>query len=342
MNIKTYLHSDVNSPTTLSEIKRVNEWVRPSTFFGVYAYATHSGASAFELQLGGNFWSATPSKWLFGIDYGRTQPQALKFMCSKANTEVRVVDGAWQVNQKGFLPRRDFHAKMSITLNESTSRFGMIVGSGNFSSSGLRKNIEAGVALQTDEREIYRNTIEPTFELTKALWDNATPAYEILDDYEERWSNSFQRSQQPEYEEKVDASGDVFWIEAGYVTKNRGLDKPGNQIDLPRGMANNFGFSPPDDLDANSTIGEVTFETPTGDLVSRNLRLGNNMMEKITLPIPEAHGFDIYDGKILVFQKTGDKFLMRALEGDDFETAFGDRLFNVKAMGSGRRYGFIS
>jgi hypothetical protein len=25
------------------------------------------------------------------------------------------------------------------------------------------------------------------------------------------------------------------------------------------------------------------------------------MMEKISLPIPETHGFDMYDGKVLVF-----------------------------------------
>ena len=73
-----------------------------------------------------------------------------------------------------------------------------------------------------------------------------------------------------------------------------------------------------------------------------NLRLGNNMMEKMSLPIPETHGFDIYDGKILVFRRAGGAFLMSALEAADFETAFGDRLDDVRAMGSGRRYGFIA
>ncbi len=33
---------------------------------------------------------------------------------------------------------------------------------------------------------------------------------------------------------------------------------------------------------------------------------------------------------------------MRALEADDFETAFSDRLSQVKVMGSGRRYGHIT
>ena len=67
------------------------------------------------------------------------------------------------------------------------------------------------------------------------------------------------------------------------------------------------------------------------------------MMEKLSLPIPEAHGFDIYDGKILVFHRAeGGRFVMRALEADDFETAFGDRLSEVRVMTSGRRYGHIT
>lgn len=64
-------------------------------------------------------------------------------------------------------------------------------------------------------------------------------------------------------------------------------------------------------------------------------------MEKITLPIPETHGFDLYDGKVLVFQRTEQGFRMSALEATDFEAAFGDRLSVVMTMGSGRRYGHI-
>ncbi len=63
----------------------------------------------------------------------------------------------------------------------------------------------------------------------------------------------------------------------------------------------------------NSAVGEVTFDPPAGGLVSNNLRLGNNMMEKISLPIPETHGFEMYDGKVLVFSPDNGRFRMRAL-----------------------------
>jgi hypothetical protein len=64
-------------------------------------------------------------------------------------------------------------------------------------------------------------------------------------------------------------------------------------------------------------------------------------MEKITLPIPETHGFDIYDGKVLVFKREANAFGLNALEVADFEAAFGDRLLAVRTMASGRRYGRV-
>src|SRR6185437_11333125 len=97
-------------------------------------YATQSGAASFDLEFGANFWQHTPSRWLFGLDYGRTQPQALRFMLAKQNTNIRLFDGAWVIDQEGFIPRRDFHAKMALLLNPKVNLYGMVVGSGNFSS----------------------------------------------------------------------------------------------------------------------------------------------------------------------------------------------------------------
>lgn len=344
MNLNTFLHQVAESPTTISEIKRIHNQVEAKKFLGLYAYATQSGAVLFDLELGTEFWDGTVSKWVFGIDYGRTQPQALQMIASKKNTEVRIYDGAWVVNQSGFLPRRDFHAKMAVLINQDNELSGMVVGSGNFSSNGLRKSIEAGASICTHNKNDFHISLNSTHTIADLIWKDATPLEEILDKYEKSWSASFRRQVpegQPE-KEPDHGKNDIFWIEAGYVTKNRGADKPGNQIDFPRGMAKYFGFNPPDDQKANSVIGEISFETPTGELVSKNLRLGNNMMEKVTLPIPEQFGFDIYDGKILVFQPTDGRFLMRALEADDFETAFGDRLAKVRTMASGRRYGHIT
>jgi HKD family nuclease len=341
MKLRTFLHRDLNSPTTLSEIKRAHDWIGSEEYLGIFAYATQSGASSFSIAMSPPFWAGTQSRWLFGLDYGRTQPQALRIIGGKPNAEVRVYDGAWIVEQQGFLPRRDFHAKSSILANRTNGRSGMIVGSGNFSSNGLRKSIEAGASLCTEVQAEYESKIRNIETMANDLWAQATPLDDILEIYEERWKADFASVTAEEAEADQPAS-DMFWIEAGYVTQNRGPDHPGNQIDFPRGMSRFFGFNPPANLARNSVIGTITFEPPSGGLVSRDLRLGNNLMEKITLPIPETHGLDLYDGKVLVFRRSGNQFKMWALEADDFLTAFGNRLYDIKAMGSGRRYGQIA
>ena len=65
------------------------------------------------------------------------------------------------------------------------------------------------------------------------------------------------------------------------------------------------------------------------------------MMEKITLPHPETHGLDMYEGKILVFAKHEGHFRIWALEVEDFDATFKHRVAHVRTMGSGRRYGHI-
>lgn len=342
MEAQAFIQSIEGHSTTLSELQRACECIKPEDFLGLYAYATQSGAIAFDLAFGHGFWEVTPSRWLFGIDYGRTQPQALKFIIEKPNTSVRIHDGAWVVEKDGFLPRQDFHMKAGFLVNATEARFGMVVGSGNFSSNGLRHATECGAGFHAKTEAEFNQTFSAAFKAADALWEVATPAEDIIELYEERWK-AFEVMEgdgaevpPPNYEEVK-----AFWIEAGYVTRNRGPHKPGNQIDMPRGMNRYFGFNAPDQLPVNSVIGNVTFEPPVGGLVSNNLRLGNNMMEKISLPIPETHGFDMYDGKVLVFSSQNGHFRMRALEAADFEAAFGHRLAAVQVMGSGRRYGYI-
>ena len=242
----------------MSEIRRLHGEVATTDFLGLYAYATQSGAALFDLALGGTFWAATPSRWIFGIDYGRTQPQALRFMCSRPNVEIRIHDGTYVVDQRGFLPRRDFHAKMAMLMNQENDLSGMVVGSGNFSSNGLRKSVEAGASVITHAAEEFESVLRPTLSAATLLWEQATPVSDILNVYEERWSASFFRrvaENQPNVEADLGATP-IFWIEAGYVTKNRGPNRPGNQIDFPRGMSKYFGFNPPPDLPVNSVIGD--------------------------------------------------------------------------------------
>jgi hypothetical protein len=343
MNVSSFIHGGPAVPTTLSEIERTYDWVAPAHFTGAFAYATQSGFAAFSLAMGVNFWAQTQTRWLFGLDYGRTQPKALRSVLHKEHTAVRIFDGAWIIDNDGFLPRRDYHAKLCLQINPDQNRFGLVVGSGNFSSNGLRNSVEAGATLLANSIEELNPAIRPSLLRLDALWDEATPAEDLIDAYEERWLDSFARrgGQGVDYAEGIPEAVEMFWIEAGYVTKNRGPNKPGNQIDLPRGMSTYFGFGPAPDMPPRSVIGPLTLQPPLGDPVTRDLRLGNNSMEKITLPTPEEHGFDMYDGKVLVFRRVANGFVLNALELADFEAAFGSRLTSVETMASGRRYGHL-
>lgn len=342
MNTELFFQQGPNARTTLSELDRIRNLVEPTESLSLFAYATQSGLAAFDLEFGSSFWLNTATRWLFGIDYGRTQPQAIRAICEKPNAIVRVHDGSWVVDQAGFLPRRDFHPKTSFLMRPDFGKIGVVAGSGNFSSNGLRKSVEAGASLFVDLNAGDANIAEYGLAAANDFWEAATPAEFVIETYEQRWRSSFSRSEN-ELDEHIEIPGpkDIFWIETGYVTQNRGRGRPGNQIDLPRGMSKYFGMNPPNNLPLNSIIGPINFVTPTNGPVERNLRLGNNSMEKITLPIPETHGFDIYDGKVLVFRRSGVSFILNALEAADFEATFGDRLSTVMSMGSGRRYGHI-
>ncbi len=339
--MKAFVHSDTGGRTTLSELLRVHQWAETREFFGLYAYAAYSGVIAFGRSFGEEFWKQVPSRWLLGIDYGRTQPSALRYIIGRENTDVRIYDGAQTVERKGFAPIRDFHLKTAFLLNGEDTRFGMVVGSGNLSSNGLRRSVEAGATVRAKTMPKFGASLKPALDIAEGMWQTATPAEDIVDAYEDRWTAALpgkvvDPGTDPDFE-----NIDMFWIEAGYVTRNRGPDKPGNQIDMPRGMSHYFGYEVEPGLAAKSVIGPITFKPPLGDTVTRDLRLGSNMMEKITLPVPETHGLDMYDGKVLVFSAEVGGFAILALEAEDFDSAFKHRVAHVRMMGSGRRYGHI-
>lgn len=331
-----FAHDTTLGTTTLSEIMRVRGAVSADQFFGCFAYATQSGFRAFELGVGEEFWTNTKTRWLFGIDYGRTDPRALREIAKRTNAEVRIFDGSCVVNRGSFLPRRDFHPKVAMMENTTSGAQGIVLGSGNFSYNGLRRSVEAGSsAVAATKIEINRH-VSPVRSVFEALWTTSCPLSKIIDNYEAHLADLISaRDEKKIVKSKTLKSG--FWIEAGYVTKNRGENKPGNQIFALAGFHRFFGFKKT--ASGSTIIGQITFEAPLGPNITKNLRANHNSMEKLTLPMPENHGFGVYDGKILVFEPRGGRFFLRAEEVGDFELVYGHRVANVEAMTGGRRFG---
>lgn len=334
--MRGFLQDSAVGTSTLSEIDKVHGAVSSNSFFGCYAYATQSGFRIFELSMGEDFWKHTDSRWLFGIDYGRSDPRALREVASRQNSEVRIYDGNFVVKSPDFMPRRDFHPKVAIVENTSSGAQGMVLGSGNFSYNGLRRSVEAGTAVTALKKSDANKYIKPVKSGFEALWEKSCPLGNIILDYENRLASlTSKKDAQRTLLAKGLANG--FWIEAGYVTKNRGIDKPGNQIFAPNGFRKYFGLS--GTKGGTTLIGEITFETIVGPIVKKNYRENDNGMEKLTLPMPEDHGFGVYDGKVLVFERKGGRFLLSAIEHGEFERVYGHRLVNIDKMGGGRRFG---
>lgn len=332
-----FAHNSALGTTTLSEINRLQTAVSADEFFGCFAYATQSGFRIFELGVGPDFWKNTKSRWLFGIDYGRTDPRALREIAGRPNAQVRIFDGLFVVGRPSFVPRRDYHPKVAMMENTSTGAQGIVLGSGNFSYNGLWRSVEAGSSIIGKTQIARSEHIEPVRSVFEDLWKISSPLNQVVANYESRLATLIAARDAKKTVTAKNLTG--FWIEAGYVTKNRGADRPGNQIFAPSGFREFFGLVKPK---GNTTlIGEITFETETGSLATRNYRENDNGMEKLTLPTPEDHGFGVYDGKVLVFRPKKGGFLLAAVEQDDFELIYGHRIANVAQMNGGRRFGEI-
>lgn len=305
--------------------------------FAAFSYITDSGVALIESSLSEVLSERENNRWLISFDYGRSQPSAIRRLAGIGNNQIRVHDGISVVESEGFRPRISFHMKTALTLSSEGSPCKQLVGSGNLSASGLTCGIEAGCIL-----DYTLTDIEGTVELAdtlEGLWQQATPVEEVIDLYEENYYRFSQPTLRPQQGDALDNSHSIFWIDVGYVTRNRGPDRAGNQFDLPRGAHIYLGLNRVENPELNSNLGLIKISTLIGDVIERNLRFGNNSMEKLTLPLPEQFGYGSYDGKILTFDVIGDEVKLDAFEHEDFFRIYGDSIISVHEMNSGRRYG---
>lgn len=323
--------------TTISNWRNILDGNTLSSF-GAFAYVTDSGVAQLITHLAGLFDHPRSCRWVFGFDYGRSQPTAIRKLAEHGMGEIRIYDGDYIVQSKGFTPRRSYHLKTALTLTENNYPCKQIIGSGNLSSSGLMSGIEAGCIIdysQVDGK--YGNELLGDID---ELWNQATPFEDVIDEYEHKYIEMAPRKVIEDIPDENEVS--LFWIDVGYVTKNRGAYRPGNQFDLPKGSHIYLGIDEVVNPELNSILGELRIRTPTNDVISRTLRFGNNSMEKLTLPIPERFGYQSYDGKILTFEVVGNEVVLQALEHDDFMKTYGMNISSSMSMQSGRLYGTIA
>lgn len=308
--------------------------------FGAFAYVTDSGAAQVTTQLSALIGTDRHCRWVFGFDYGRSHPTAIRKLAGIGRSEVRIYDGDYVLQSQGFAPRTSYHLKTALTQSEDGYPCKQIVGSGNLSASGLLSGIEAGCVIDYSMvSQIHGEALLSTLE---EIWKSSTPLEKVIDKYEMLHAVVTLPKVNVIDNSSVLNATRLFWIDVGYVTKNRGANKPGNQFDLPKGSHIYLGLQKMPNPELNSILGELRIRTPIGTVVERSLRYGNNAMEKLTLPIPEEYGYQCYDGKILTFRVDGNEVMLEAFEHDDFFRAYGSNIDAFSEMQSGRRYGTIT
>lgn len=305
--------------------------------FAAFSYITDSGVALIESSLRELLNERESNRWLISFDYGRSQPSAIRRLAAFGNNQIRVHDGIRVVESEGFRPRVSFHMKTALTFSSTRTPHKQLVGSGNLSASGLTFGIEAGCLLDYTLADID-GTVE-LIDTLEELWHQATPVEDVIDLYEENYSIFSQPTLSPQRESALDNEPSVFWIDVGYVTRNRGINRPGNQFDLPRGAHVYLGLLEVENPELNSNLGLIKIRAINGEVIERNLRFGNNSMEKLTLPLPEQYGYGAYDGKILTFELVDDEVKLDAFEHEDFFRIYGDSINSFQEMNSGRRYG---
>jgi hypothetical protein len=286
-----------------------------ASIFCAMAYASRRGAAELSDALSpAESWEGSDKRWLVSIDFGRTEPAALEYLSGLPKSEVRVPNGIEVVDRPGFVPHVTFHPKCLVLIGDDGLPSALMVGSANMTRSGLIAGTEMAIAHQwigplTDmERQLLdegRATVDSLLE----LWEQADPLDEVLEDYQGRWRASpvASRSQEDDTEGTQDeelelegvllhgvdaalvASARALWTSPGGVSRNLGPGVPGNQLDLPRGTRVFFGF-PSAEVPKNTTLGYVLMRIPGHQEVERSIRFGNNMMEKVNLPVPGSDG----------------------------------------------------
>lgn len=330
------------------------------TLDAAIAYATTRGVT----ELLAIIRNAPPlqMRWLIGVDWCRSHPQALSRLAALCQSEVRIHDGAHVVARRGCTPRVPFHPKSWIL--RGTGELAVVVGSGNLSGTGLTRGYEHGSLLMVRrprsaaERSLWE-AMRSVCEWFDAAWPKATPYAAIQDAYAGRYSD-FVPGPVPTDDDATDApstgaggadpervrqlrAATHLWIEAGTLSRNRGPDRPGNQLDMSAMSRVFFDFSARA-VPRNTVLGPVRM-CFAGVMFEENMRFGDNHMDKLNLPVPGGGGPDTYDARTLLFMRKLDDegFYFELVVGDDGPTA--DWIATSEAAGtryemrSGRRWG---
>jgi hypothetical protein len=290
----------------------------------------------------------------------------LELLSQLPNSEVRIPDGA-ELLAHGLFPRRCFHPKTFIFdsgTDAAEAPFGLFVGSGNLTLSGLNAGVEHAISLlwlpPLVEREapLLKSSLSQ-LNWWNAAWESATPvSRDFLIQYRRIRPTRPREDETPSVRSfsadsprEIDTNPGIawtnancFWIQTKQLYKNRGAGNPGNQLDLKRGTRVYFGFRPVS-VPQNTVLGKISLQYD--DLRPRrcSVRFGDNSMDKVNLPIPGSDGPENYDNTVVHFDRAGRKrfrlTLGNRLDLQTWKARSRDQGL-LYTLAGGREFGFYS
>jgi len=286
---------------------------------GFFAFASFKGARLLTGALAESpNWAAASKRWIISIDGGITEPGALRHLLRLRKAEVRVPD-AEELLARKLRPIHRFHPKTVVFERQSATLAptAIMVGSANLTCNGLCFGHEHAMSVHAASGALPGAVSSGVVELEIVVsmatvidaafidrYEAVRPAAPVLpEEFEDERADLIlhERPVIPPTMAASLAAASHFWIEIEYVVANRGRLEEGNQIDMQRGSRVFFGFGD-QTLPKNSAIGSVRILFGEHS-ANRNLRFGNNSMDKLDLPIPGAEGPPSYAGKTLLFTR---------------------------------------
>src|SRR4051812_4107863 len=98
-------------------------------------FASEAGARVFRGLCDGPGFEAVPKRWLVGIENGLTQPEALAYLSTLPDSEVRVPFGEKSLASGGLRAPTFFHPKLYAYDGERTRA--VVSASANLTAGGL-------------------------------------------------------------------------------------------------------------------------------------------------------------------------------------------------------------
>lgn len=286
------------------------------------AYVSWSGSKILldqvEGVIGENSFKAIPKRLVTSLDYGLTEPSALRKWSGLPNSEVFVA-GAESLAAGTLAPKYAFHPKMYV-LGREGGQAGLLVGSANLTARGLSVNSEAGWRQDSirllDALQAFAQIAAGTSAVTDALIKQyeelrkKRPPPPILKGEIEPVPSppAVNTSSLLEFQAAVESGAldpgahEIMWVHAEKMQGGSG-----NQLELPRHANRFFGFG----FDAYTKQDKVTIGVPILKSMGSawNDRLltwhGNNRMERINLPTEAKGGFS-YVHQAVMFRRMPD------------------------------------